>query len=140
MVELSSQEKPITIGKRFVSLLVSQDFKEMAVLFQPDLRFRALVPRRLCEGQSAVEGIEWLTRWFGDADDIQVMETSIEKVFDRLYLSYRLRVHDVINGWRVIEQHVFAKVESNHINDIWLLCSGFRQDRDKQNINQGEML
>jgi hypothetical protein len=119
-------------ANKYISLLASQDFKDMSVLFQPDLRFRALVPRRLCEGQSAVEGIEWLQRWFGDADDIQVLETTIERVFDRLYLSYRLRVHDVINGWRVIEQHAFAKVENSHINDIWLLCSGFRQDRDEK--------
>jgi hypothetical protein len=97
-------------------------------LFQPHVRFRALVPRRLCEGQTPGEATDWLRRWFGNVDEFQVLQSDVNQVFDRLYLNYQLRVHDVINGWRLIEQHVYIDVQDGLILDMWLLCSGFRAE------------
>ena len=131
MNEIILQERSTAIGKNFIAALMSQDFETLETLFRADLRFRALVPRRLCKGQTAGEATDWLRRWFGDADEFQVLGSDVAQMFDRLYLKYRLRVHDVINGWRVIEQHVYADVQDDHIADLWLLCSGFRPDIKK---------
>jgi hypothetical protein len=121
-----------TLGQAYITALTTQDLESLKTLFGPHLRFRALVPRRLCEGQTAVEAIDWLRRWFGEADEVEVLQSSVAQVFDRLNLSYRLRVHDVINGWRVIEQYAYGDVQDNHIVDLWLLCSGFRPDTRKE--------
>ena len=131
MNKIILQERSTAIGKNFIAALMSQDFETLETLFRADLRFRALVPRRLCEGQTAGEAMDWLQRWFGDADEFQVLGSEVAQMFNRLYLNYRLRVHDVINGWRVIEQHVYADVQDDHIADLWLLCSGFRPDIKK---------
>ena len=126
MSEVILQEKTIALGESFIAALTTQDFDYLETLFEPGVRFRALLPPRIGEGKTAGEATDWLRRWFGDADELQVLQSTAEQVFDRLYLSYRLRVHDVINGWRVIEQQAYSAVQEGHIADMWLLCSGFR--------------
>lgn len=116
------------LGDQFITALGEQAFDRLQAIFGPQVRFRALVPSRLCEGSSAGEAVSWLRRWFGDADDIRVLQSSASRVFDRLHMSYRLRVHDVINGWRVIEQQAYCSVQDGQITDLWLICSGFRPD------------
>ena len=124
----ATQETTTALGERFIVALSAQAFDQLQAIFEPQTRFRALVPARLCEGSSAGEAVAWLRRWFGDADEIRVLQSSATRVFDRLHMNYRLRVHDVINGWRVIEQQAYSKVQNGHITDLWLVCSGFRPD------------
>ena len=128
MDAIISRENRSTLGESFISSLRAQEFSRLEAIFGPQTRFRALVPSRLCEGSTAGEAAAWLRRWFGDADEIQVLQATASRVFDRLYMNYRLRVHDVINGWRVIEQQVYASVQEDQITDLWLICSGFRPD------------
>lgn len=128
MSNIISNEKPITVGQSFLEALAAQDFEPLETLFAPHIRFRALVPSRTCEEKTAEAAIGWLRRWFGKADTLQVLQSSAEQVFDRLYLHYRLRLHDPANGWRVIEQQAYCDVQDGHIADMWLLCSGFRPD------------
>jgi hypothetical protein len=122
------KEKSTALGEGFITALLAQDFTALETLLQPQVRFRALTPRRVCEAQTADEATAWFRLWFGDLDEIQVQQTASSQVFDRLHLNYRLRVHDVINGWRLIEQHAYAGVQDNHIADMWLICTGFRPD------------
>lgn len=126
--EMSLENQAATLGESFVTALTTQQFETVEALFAPQIRFRALVPSRVCEGQTAGEAVAWLQRWFGSADEVQVLQSTAQQVFDRLYVSYRLRLHDVINGWRVIEQHAYGSVQDDRIADLWLLCSGFRPD------------
>lgn len=125
-----SQENTIVVGKNFLTALAAQDFDQLEGLFHPQVRFRALLPPRTVTGETAIETTDWLRRWFGDADELQVIQSTTEQVFDRLHLSYRLRVHDVLNGWRAIEQQAYSIVQDGHIVDMWLLCSGFRTDSE----------
>ena len=126
--EMTLENQTTALGDRFVAALTAQQFETIESLFAPQTRFRALVPSRVCEGQTAGEATAWLQRWFGSADELQVLHSDMQQVFDRLYVSYRLRLHDVINGWRVIEQHAYGSVQAGRIADLWLLCSGFRPD------------
>ncbi|HBY98037.1 MAG: nuclear transport factor 2 family protein [Ardenticatenaceae bacterium] len=132
MSEVTFQEKTIALSQSFITALAAQDFDHLEALFAPQVRFRALVPPRICEGKTAGEATDWLRRWFGGADEFQILESAADQVFDRLYLRYRLRLHDVINGWRVIEQQAYGGVQEGHIADIWLLCSGFRPDSENR--------
>jgi hypothetical protein len=122
------EEKSIALGENLITALLAQDFNTLETLLQPQVRFRALTPRRVCEGQTADEASAWFRLWFGDLDEIQVQHSASDRVFDRLHLSYRLRVHDVLNGWRLIEQHAYASVQEGQIADMWLICTGFRPD------------
>ena len=131
MNAMINKEKIKTIGDEFIASLAGQDFARIESIFEPQVRFRALVPARLCEGKTAGEATDWLRRWFGDADEIQVLGSVADQTFDRLHLNYRFRVHDVLNGWRVIEQQVYGKVQDGQINDLWLVCSGFRPDSEE---------
>jgi TusA-related sulfurtransferase len=125
-------EGVLTVGQSFLESLAAQDFDRLEALFTPRVRFRALVPPGVREGQTAVEATNWLRRWFGDADELQVLQSAADLVFDRLYLCYRLRSHDTANGWRVVEQQAYCDVHESHIADMWLVCSGFRPDAMSQ--------
>jgi TusA-related sulfurtransferase len=125
-------EAAITVGQSFLEALATQDFDRIEALFTPQVRFRALVPPGVREGQTAAEATSWLRRWFGDADELQVLQATANLVFDRLYVCYRLRSHDTENGWRVVEQHAYCNVQDGCIADMWLVCSGFRPDAISQ--------
>ncbi|HZD11796.1 MAG TPA: nuclear transport factor 2 family protein [Candidatus Binatia bacterium] len=128
---IRAKDQRVAAGEHFVDALAGQDFEALERLFSAEVRFRALVPPRVCEGRTAGEATDWLRRWFGDADELQLLQSSVAQVFDRLYVSYRLRVHDVINGWRLIEQQVYGDVRDGQVADMWLLCSGFRADTEE---------
>ncbi len=117
----------VALGESFLEALEEQDFGRLETLFAPQVRFRALVPG-ICEGKTSGEATSWLRRWFGDADKFQVLQSAADQVFDRLYLRYRLRVHDAGGGWQVLEQQAYCDVRDGRIADMWLLCSGFRPD------------
>jgi hypothetical protein len=125
---LSDVQQSRDLGETFLKALAAQDFDTLQTLFTPQVRFRAMVPSGIREGKSASEAAGWLKRWFGSADEIQVLESDTDQVFDRLYLTYRLHLHDRENGWRYIEQHAYCEANSSAINDMWLVCSGFRPD------------
>jgi hypothetical protein len=118
----------LSVGQAFLESLTAQDFDRLEALLTRQVRFRALVPPAVREAQTATEATSWLRRWFGDADELQVLQSAAELVFDRLYVRYRLRTHETANGWRVVEQQAYCDVQDEQIVDIWLLCSGFRPD------------
>jgi TusA-related sulfurtransferase len=132
MSDVIVDQKAIAVGQSFLELLAAQDFDRLEMLFAPQVRFRALLPPRTCEEKTAEAANGWLRRWFGKADTLQVLQSTADQVFDRLYLHYRLRTHDVANGWRVIEQQAYCDVQDGHIADMWLLCSGFRPNPEMQ--------
>ena len=115
------------VGEAFLQALVSRDFATLEALFLPEVRFRSLVPSGERFGQTAAEATGWLKRWFGGADSLEVLQSSVAMMIDRLYLSYRLRVHDE-DGWTIIEQHGFCTVKEGKIANMALVCSGFRPD------------
>jgi len=128
MSDVMVNERAMAVGQSFIESLAAQDFDRLAALFAPQVRFRALLPRRTCEEQTAEAATGHLRDWFGEADTLQVLHSTADQVLDRLHVAYRLRLHDGANGWRVIEQHAYSDVQDGRIADMALLCSGFRPD------------
>ena len=118
------------LGESFLHALAGQDFGSLEQLFQPEVRFRAVVPSGERLGSSAGEAAGWFRRWFTSSDAIQVLHSSVGLVFDRLYVSYQFRINKPVDGWEVIEQHAYCTVQNDRIADMWLICSGFRPDQD----------
>lgn len=115
------------LGKHFLTALANRDFSQIEAMFQPEVRFRALVPSGIRESASAEGVVGWLKRWFGEADELRMLRSSIDQIADRLYITYRLRLRSA-NSWEIIEQHVFCRTNDGYIFDMALLCSGFHAD------------
>ncbi len=124
------------VGRLFLEALAAQDFDRLETLFASQVRFRALLPARIREEETATAAAGWLRRWFGEADRLEVVESAIGQVGDRQSLRYRLRLHSVASNWEVIEQQAYYEVQGNRISDLWLLCSGFRSDPSFQGTSQ----
>ena len=121
----SGGQSDVPIGEAFLEALTAQDIDRIQAMFAPHVRFRALVPSGLREGSSAAEAAGWLRRWFGGAEELQVLGSASGPAFGRVYVSYRLRLYDPTNDWRLIEQHAYCDIKDGCIADMELMCSGF---------------
>jgi hypothetical protein len=131
MSQVVLENQQLAIGERFLAELAARDFYQIKALFQPRIRFRALVPPGIRRGADADEAIGWLRRWFGNADEFQILISSADQVADRLHIAYRIQLHRD-DGWRVIEQQAYCVVDDGLIGTMNLLCSGFRPDPESQ--------
>jgi TusA-related sulfurtransferase len=133
--EVILEDQTIAIGESFLTALASRDFDRLKACFHSQVSFRALVPRGVREGADAQEASGWLRRWFGDADEFQVLMSSAERVADRLHIAYRIRLHDD-RGWQVIEQQAYCTARLGLIETMHLVCSGFRPHPESQRSGQ----
>jgi len=113
-----------TAGERFLTALRKQDWPELQSCFAANVQFRALVPPGVREGTDAASAAGYLSRWFGDADELILLASDIRQIEDRLSISYRFRVHE--DQWYVVEQRAYCDVGEEGIERMDLLCSGFR--------------
>jgi hypothetical protein len=113
-----------SVATEFLGALARQDWVGVRSLLDPRVSFRVLTPLALREADDDAGTIAWLTRWFGDADEVDTLCSEVSTMHDRLSMSYRFRVHT--NRWYVIEQRGYANVAAGKILDLTLVCSGFR--------------
>jgi TusA-related sulfurtransferase len=126
-------ERQLTVvGQNVLDALKARDFDRIRSSFHPQVEFKALVPRGIREGANPEEATAWLQQWFGDADEYEVLASSVDQVVDRLHIAYRIQLRKPA-GWRVIEQQAYCTLQEGLINTMRVLCSGFRpidEDRD----------
>jgi TusA-related sulfurtransferase len=116
----------LTTGRTFVRALAARNFGAVQATLADDVRFRMLLPRGPEEVRGAGAAAQTLAGWFGGADALELEASAVDRVVDRLCVSYRLRVRRE-DGWRRIEQRLFAAVgDGGRMETIDLLCSGFR--------------
>jgi len=118
----------IVFGEKFLEALAARDFDRMQTLFSDAIRFRALLPSNIREANRPAEAIAWYRSWFEEPDHFDMQVSSVDQMADRLSLNYRIRLHDE-DGWQVVEQKAFCKVQAGHIQDMALVCSGFRPEQ-----------
>ncbi len=114
------------IGTRFVQTLSGRNWSALQELFQPSVKFRALVPPGLREASGGIEVSGHFRQWFGKADALELIDFAVEPVADRLRIAYRLRLHE--DRWYKVEQQTFCVVAEDRIEKMDLLCSGFRPE------------
>jgi hypothetical protein len=115
----------LEIAERFLRALRVRDFQQIEACFHPAVRFRALIPPGVREGTGASEATSYLRRWFGDSDVHELLTSAADQVADRLHIAYRFRTHDA-DGWFEVEQQTYSTIAEGRIQDMDLLCSGFR--------------
>jgi len=116
------------LSRNFIEALARQDFAALAASFSAEARFRALVPRGLREASGGVEASSYFQGWFGAAERIEVVDSSVKRMVDRYHLAWRLRVHDA-QGQRLVEQQAYVTERDGQFVVFDLLCSGFRDER-----------
>lgn len=122
-----SETDPSAVAGAFLGAFAQRDFAGVEACFHPQARFRALIPPGLEEASDAPGAVRHLKEWFGGADHFEMMDAAVAAVFDRLRVTYRLRVHDE-EGWWLFEQQAYCDVEAGRIASMDLLCTGPRSE------------
>ena len=72
-------------------------------------------------------------RWFGDTEDVDLVEATVGEVGGRLHLHWRLRLQAerLGTGWFTAEQHAYADTDhGGRIARLDLLGTGYRPEGD----------
>ena len=96
-------DDPQAVGRRFVAALAARDLGALEACFALDVRFRALVPSAVREHDDAADAAGRVALWFGDATELDVLESTVEEVADRLHIAYRVRVRE--DGELLLVEH-----------------------------------
>jgi len=115
------------VVETFIEALAAQDFARVGSLFSDDVHLRALLPAALREwdGPAGVEAA--FTRWFGDTQAFEVVDTEAGVIGARLCLRWRVRLQAerVGPGWRVVEQQAYADLDGDRLSSLSLVCTGY---------------
>src|SRR5512140_1334171 len=98
------------VGTSYLTALAARVFESLQACFHAEARFRALVPSGFREGVNASEATAWLRKWFGDAEELHILTSSVDQIADRLHIAYRFRVHKP-QDWQLIEQHAYCTIQ-----------------------------
>ena len=118
----------LALAGSFLDALAAGDYPRMASALAPAARLQALVPRGVRECSGADEICAAFASWFGDADELQMLDIDAGAVGARLHMHWRIRMTAARlgPGWFVVEQHAYAETDSSRaISDLRLLCSGY---------------
>lgn len=112
------------MAARYSRFVEAHQFDQVATLMSPDVRLRALLPKRTetWEGpEAAIAGIAaWFTPW-----TLKLLEHHADNVAGRYCVIDRFDARQ--DGQHaIIEQHVFWSIGPGGIESMDLLCSGFR--------------
>ena len=119
-----------SIGGLLLEALAERNFASMFDCFEPAATMRALLPSGPAEFQGAERIAESFRRWFGDAEEFEVLDGTVGDVGTRLHVAWRLRLRPTPWGddsWHTLEQQAYLRA-SERIDLLDLLCSGFMPD------------
>jgi hypothetical protein len=80
-----------SLGTRLVEAIAAQDADALANCFVREAEFRAPTPPGLRESAGGGEAAALVTEWFADSSDLELLDSKVEAVGDRLHISYRFR-------------------------------------------------
>ena len=113
------------VASELIEAIAAQDWGRLQACFAPEVQFRALIPPGVRERFGAAATAELIGAWFGDADPLELVDSQIDAVGDRVHVSYRFHAIEEGKSY-LVEQHLYCVVGSDGIESVNLLCSGFR--------------
>jgi hypothetical protein len=114
------------LGNRWLAAFSTRDFDALEGLLDPEVRFRALVPRGLREATGPVDAVRWVRLWFGDSDVFAIRSAAVEVVADKVKVDYRVDVHEE-DAWSTVDQTLYGAARDGRFVTLDVLCSGFRE-------------
>lgn len=112
----------------FVAALAQCDFGRLGDSLSAAVRMRALIPPGPVEVSGRDQAAAKFASWFGGREALELVDSAGAAVGDRYHISYRLRVKDAGQPWRIVEQHVFCTIDDARISALDLVCSGFQTE------------
>ena len=115
----------------FLEGLAAQDFARLDDVLAADARLRALLPQGLRERTGARAIADVFAQWFGDTEELDLVEATVGEVGHRLHLRLRLRLRAerLGTGWFIVEQQAYADTgQGGRIAQLDLLCTGYRPE------------
>ena len=91
---------------------------------------RALIPPGFVEISGAEAATAKFESWFGDAEELGLIRSGSDAVGDRLHVFYRLRVKKPGSLAKLVEQHLLCTLDTDRIEGLDLVCTGFRPDAE----------
>jgi hypothetical protein len=122
----------LAAGHLLVDDITSRDFAGLGAGLAPDAQLRALLPGGLREWSGSAEIANRFATWFGDAEELELVESAVDEVGGRAHLRWRLRLRSarIGSGWFVVEQVAYADLDDHdQIARLDLLCTGYRRER-----------
>lgn len=113
------------LAARLTQGVLSADADLISACFAQNARLRALIPPGPVERSGAVAVGELIASWFVDCDPLTLVNREVDRVSDRLHISYRIDGTEAGTEFTV-QQQVYAEVIDDQMTDATLLCSGFR--------------
>lgn len=124
----STMNETAPAGECLVTSLSERDTKKLASCFDPNVRFRALVPSGISECRGSDDAAALMQSWFEEAERLQLIHKEIYSVSHRLNVSYRFREFYSDGETQVIEQHAYCDIRNGLIESISIVCSGHLPD------------
>lgn len=113
------------LAGKLIGGILSADAGLISACLAQNARLRALIPPGPIERSGAVAAGELIASWFVDCDHVTLVNREVERISDRLHVSYRLDGTEAGTDFTV-QQQIYAEVIEGQMTDATLLCSGFR--------------
>ncbi len=114
-------------GKDWIQALIGQDFEHLTAICYPDIRSTLLLPKRIAHLESAIDLSKEVEDWLGEYDLIQLEQSRVAMVGQKLAIFYRLKCVGS-GGAYTVEQQLYCAVRDGRIEQLRLICSGFQPD------------
>ncbi len=112
---------------RFLEVLGRLDFAELGRCLAPDVCFRALLPRKVHESNTARDAVSTFRSWFEGTGGSRLLEADLHTMAGRQYVRYRFLVRPewAPDQWHVIEQTGFCRITENRVSRLDIVCTGY---------------
>lgn len=140
------------VGEDWIRAITSGALDRLEGLCQPQVASQLLTPKRYLNFENATDLTTKVRQWFGGYSHIQVEDSRVELIGERLGIFYRFLVPEQA-GWSRIEQQLFCTMQDGKIAHLHLLCSGFQpvalsglsalsngQTEDDKSLDRDELL
>jgi len=115
-------------AQHFADAFLQNDWHALRGLLADDVTFRALLPPRIVEVETADEAVSIMSGWFDGDQTITEIETiDIEPMSVKERVTYRFRIRDdTTNKSYRVEQHAYLTLNNERKSEkVDLICSGW---------------
>ncbi len=121
-------------GDDWIQVIIDQDFENLTAICHPDIQSILLLPKRIAHLENVADLAKEVEDWFGEYDLIQIEQSRVAMVGEKLAIFYRLRCTEN-GGIDTIEQQLYCNVHDGRIEQLRLICSGFQRDQHEIDIS-----
>lgn len=114
------------IGKTLLAAIRARDYEAIASCFAPDASLRVLTPGPLREFTGPDEAAARFRYWLEPLAGLELLESDVDVIADRVRIRYRFRGRDPEKGWQLNEHTAYATTEDGRIAAMNVTCTGFR--------------